>query len=147
MLKIFAHKKLKGIEEIELTIGTIMIIFTVSIGILFLDTHVIKMSADLKNTKEELNAVDIAHLVKDCFTTSPQLFATSSAISSDFLNENKGKEIQKICSLPAETYVMVKNLESGEEWLWGAKKKYSHSLFAPIRSGDKIDVGVIDVKI
>jgi len=132
----------KGQEEPEVAIAIIIFVFVIATVFLFTQSEMVKIDAELKTVKEDMYVIDAAHLVKNCFSEG------NATISADFLDKNRGKKVTGMCNINAEdVYVSVKDLEEGDEWVFGSGGEYSHSVFVPIQHNDKINMGEMNVKI
>jgi hypothetical protein len=134
--------KKKGTEESEVAIAVVIFVFVVATVVTFAQSEMVKVSAELGTVREKLEIIDAAHLVKDCFSGG------NSTIAADFLEKNRGKRISRLCDInTGNIYVSVKDLEEGDEWVFGSGGSYSHSVFVSISNNGRINVGELNVKI
>jgi len=114
----------------------------ISLGLL-IATSFINYKGTLVNAVEDLNAIDAAHLIKDCFAED------KGHISADFLNSVSRKNVCDVCGLcSVSVSVKVEDIENKKEWVFGdASTSYQHHIFINIGYPNEVHVGKLYVSI
>ncbi|MBI4176650.1 MAG: hypothetical protein HY518_05570 [Candidatus Aenigmarchaeota archaeon] len=129
---------LKGqVEEITYTIAVIMVVAAFTL-IFFLLVGMVAVAARVGTVKQDMEAVDLAHLYYSCISKD-------GVIEESFL-EGRGGAQAGDCGLAAASW-SVKDLESGKEWkAGGIGGGRGHRIFVPVKTADGIHAGEMIVK-
>jgi hypothetical protein len=142
-------KKRKGDTEfLHVPIGVALAIGILIALVVFVQASVLKFSGDLKVVEKDLQAIDAAHIIKDCFSDM------SGSIPSSFL-ENKDNQKKGLCLLCGICGVTVgakiEYLEGPDKW----KPYYfgydgtgsTHKIFVSVSVGDKTYVSRLTASV
>jgi hypothetical protein len=146
-------RKMKGDYEFVTTPLGILIFVAAILGLmLFVWAHAISVSADMKTLSEEIQAVDAAHIVKDCFT------GADGRIQASYLESRRGSSICSFCGCSGDIGARVEYLEGGlvkggpnkgDSYDFGYDKggKYKHRIFITVSDGGKEYVSSLMVSV
>jgi len=134
---------LKG-ETTEVTAGVVIFVFTILSITLFVANFLVSIDIDIRTSEEKLNAVEMAHLIKNCLSQG-------DIVDSALLEQNRGKRFSEFAGLQTDckrdVFVEVEDIESGTVWAFGDRGEYSHEIFVPLDIGDEVRLGRLYVSI
>ena len=127
-------RMMKGDEEPEMTIGTIIFVagLLFVFGIVFL--RFTEFNALIKTDLDQIESVNMAHLAKKCFTTD-------GVVQEPLLTMSRKQD----CKIKGK--ICVIDIESGKQWLECSNvDKPMHKIHAPLLTSDgNIHMGEISV--
>lgn len=134
---------LKGSDDITAAFSVIIFVMVVGTLIALLYNQMLSVSAKISTSKDELEIVDIAHLVRGCFA------GNSTAINATLFGQNRNADVSRMCGIQRSgIFVRLKDLETRQEWTIGDEKNaHAHSIFVPILNNNKVDLGELNVRI
>lgn len=124
--------------------GVVIFIFAILISIMFFTTTMIKVKAEIKNVQEELDVVDMAHLVRMCLERN-------GVIESEFLEGNDGRGFAEfsgggVCE-GKDPFVSITDLEGDGEWSFGKVGGKGHQVFVSLLVDGDTHVGRLHVAV
>jgi len=140
------NKKLKGDYEFVTTpLGVILFVGVILALVIFLQTSMLKLSADMKVSLTDIQAVDAAHLIKECFGTN-----MDGSIPVSYLESKNGGSLHTLCNMSSvDSGARIDILEgTTKTYNFGYNEKASsHKIFVTVNDGDKNYVARLRVSI
>jgi len=129
------RRRMKGGEDPEMMIGTIIFVVGLGIMLILLLSRYTQVSAVVKTSENSIEMINVAHYAKKCFSVD------------DVLREDLMTSARKLeCQLSG--YVCIADIETGRKWLDCAKvDNPMHDIHAPLLlSSGEIHTGDISVQ-
>jgi len=148
-------RRLKGDYDFVTTpLGIVIFVAAVLALMIFVQAALIKYNAEMNIVDKQINSVDAAHIVKNCF------MGADGKISASFLESKKGTRIcsPDLCKCSANIGARVEYLEGGLVQ-GGPKKgdsfnfnydqdgKFKHRVFITVTNGEKDYLANLSVNI
>jgi hypothetical protein len=129
-------KRFKGDYEFATTpLGVILFVGMIVALVIFAQTYLLNYSAQLKISQTDLQSVDAAHIIKECFGTN-----LDGSIPADYLQANKGSNICTLCKCSGNVGAKIQYLEGpnkGKSYDFNYAEKGSlHKIFVTVNEGD-----------
>jgi hypothetical protein len=154
MLRI-RSRKLKGdYEYVTTPLGIVIFVGAILALVMFVQASMLNYTAEMKILDKQMQAVDAAHIVKNCFA------GMDGSIQASLLESKKGSKIcsPDFCACSANIGARVEYLEGGLVQ-GGPKKgdsynfnyddagKYKHRVFVTVTNGEKIYLASLKVNL
>lgn len=138
-----AHRHLRSrkmkadMEFVTTPLGVILSVAAVVALVIFLQTSVLKFSADMKTFQGDMQAVDAAHLIKECLT------AGQGRITQETLKSIGARSLCSVCKCAGNIGAKIEILEGPQK---GTPEGTYNFGYKDSGSGHKIYVTVGDEK-
>jgi hypothetical protein len=148
-------RNMKGdYEYVTTPLGIVIFVGAILALVLFVQASLLNFTAEMKILDKQIQAVDAAHIVKNCFA------GTDGIIQSSLLESKKGSKIcsPDFCACSANIGVRVEYLEGGlaqggpkkgdsYDFNYDDNGKYKHRIFVTVTDGERNYLSSLKVNV
>lgn len=128
---------LKGDSGFVEAVATVIIVLTVFVIFAYVLYDSSTTNVFLKEKRENIDEVDIAHLARSCLEDN-------GILPVEKLEENKNKQMSEFCKVNTDASVSVRDTETGNTWLFGGGDvNKGHNIFVIIAYENELHIGEI----
>lgn len=118
----------------------IVVVFLVGYTFALIGNVADTLVVEAKN-KEEIERTIKSQLVASCLSNG------NDVIDADFLDDHKGETLREICGFAFDVKAGLETIPTKHKWTFGNAKNPSHDILVRVNTGNRIELGRLNVTV